>query len=114
MLSVDPEHLESFEKSLKSINCSEDIYLFTTFAQMAQTKRADLDEDFVRVIVLEIYEVSSVRGWFHKVLSRFLLLILMESLGAMLPHRVVYDFIVYTFSKLFLLSGLLLNAVGLN
>ncbi|KYO28856.1 ectopic P granules protein 5 homolog isoform X1 [Alligator mississippiensis] len=66
----DPEHLESFEKSLKSINCSEDIYLFTTFAQMAQTKRADLDEDFVRVIVLEIYEVSYVSLYTRETFSK--------------------------------------------
>ncbi|NXG32270.1 EPG5 protein, partial [Dromaius novaehollandiae] len=56
----DPEHLESFEKYLKSMNCSEEICLLTTFAQMAQTKRADVDEDFIKMIVLEIYEVSYV------------------------------------------------------
>ncbi|PKU33455.1 hypothetical protein llap_16241 [Limosa lapponica baueri] len=38
----DPEHLENFEKYLKSMNCSEEICLLTTFAQMAQTKRADV------------------------------------------------------------------------
>uniref|UniRef100_A0A8D0H8U4 Uncharacterized protein n=1 Tax=Sphenodon punctatus TaxID=8508 RepID=A0A8D0H8U4_SPHPU len=48
----DPEHLESFEEYLTSMNCSEEIYLLTTFAQMAQTNRTDVDEDFVRVIVL--------------------------------------------------------------
>ncbi|NXV38771.1 EPG5 protein, partial [Rissa tridactyla] len=52
----DPEHLENFEKYLKSMNCSEEICLLTTFAQMAQTKRADVDEDFIKIIVLEIYE----------------------------------------------------------
>ncbi|KFV98538.1 Ectopic P granules protein 5, partial [Eurypyga helias] len=57
----DPEHLENFEKYLKSMNCSEEICLLTTFAQMAQTNRADLDEDFIKFIVLEIYEVSYVR-----------------------------------------------------
>ncbi|OXB77175.1 UNVERIFIED_CONTAM: hypothetical protein H355_014746 [Colinus virginianus] len=54
----DPQHLESFEKYLQSMNCSEEICLLTTFAQMAQSKRADVDEDFVKIIVLEIYEVS--------------------------------------------------------
>ncbi|NXA34681.1 EPG5 protein, partial [Eudromia elegans] len=67
----DPEHLESFEKYLKSMNCSEEICLLTTFAQMAQTKRADVDEDFIKMIVLEIYEVSyvsvSTRETFSKV-----------------------------------------------
>ncbi|XP_021140563.2 ectopic P granules protein 5 homolog isoform X2 [Columba livia] len=67
----DPEHLENFEKYLKSINCSEEICLLTTFAQMAQAKRADVDEDFIRIVVLEIYEVSyvslSTRETFSKV-----------------------------------------------
>ncbi|NWI67946.1 EPG5 protein, partial [Todus mexicanus] len=67
----DPEHLENFEKYLKSMNCSEEICLLTTFAQMAQTKRADIDEDFIKIIVLEIYEVSyvslSTRETFSKV-----------------------------------------------
>lgn len=40
------------------MNCSEEICLLTTFAQMAQTKRDDVDEDFIKIIVLEIYEVS--------------------------------------------------------
>ncbi|XP_064293753.1 ectopic P granules protein 5 homolog [Phalacrocorax carbo] len=67
----DPEHLEKFEKYLSSMNCSEEICLLTTFAQMAQTKRADVDEDFITIIVLEIYEVSyvslSTRETFSKV-----------------------------------------------
>uniref|UniRef100_K7FTW0 Ectopic P-granules 5 autophagy tethering factor n=1 Tax=Pelodiscus sinensis TaxID=13735 RepID=K7FTW0_PELSI len=67
----DPEHIESFEKYLTSVNCSEEICLLTTFAQMAQAKRADVDEDFIRVIVLEIYEISyvslSTRESFSKV-----------------------------------------------
>ncbi|KAL8204232.1 UNVERIFIED_CONTAM: Ectopic P granules protein 5, partial [Gekko kuhli] len=67
----DPAHLERFTKSLQSMNGSEEICLLTTFAQMAQTKREDADEDFVRVIVLEIYEVSyvslSTRETFSKV-----------------------------------------------
>ncbi|KAM6230930.1 ectopic P granules protein 5 homolog isoform 1-T1 [Porphyrio hochstetteri] len=67
----DPEHLENFEKYLKSMNCSEEICLLTTFGQMAQTKRADIDEDFVKIIALEIYEVSyvslSTRETFSKV-----------------------------------------------
>nr|XP_013803986.1 PREDICTED: ectopic P granules protein 5 homolog [Apteryx mantelli mantelli] len=67
----DPEHLESFEKYLQSMNCSEEICLLTTFAQMAQTKQADADEDFIKMIVLEIYEVSyvslSTRETFSKV-----------------------------------------------
>ncbi|XP_054842420.1 ectopic P granules protein 5 homolog [Eublepharis macularius] len=67
----DPAHLEKFAKYLQSMNGSEEICLLTTFAQMAQTKRDDADEDFIRVIVLEIYEVSyvslSTRETFSKV-----------------------------------------------
>ncbi|XP_077202821.1 ectopic P granules protein 5 homolog isoform X2 [Paroedura picta] len=67
----DPAHLEKFTKSLQAMNGSEEICLLTTFAQMAQTKRAGADEDFVQVIVLEIYEVSyvslSTRETFSKV-----------------------------------------------
>ncbi|KAK4811303.1 hypothetical protein QYF61_023355 [Mycteria americana] len=62
----DPEHLENFEKYLKSVNCLEEIFLLTTFAQMAQTKRADVDEDFIKIVVLEIYEASNVTGPFRK------------------------------------------------
>lgn len=58
MLLADLAHLQTFEKYLQSMNSSEGICLLTTFAQMAQAKRDDADEDFVRVIVLEIYEVS--------------------------------------------------------
>lgn len=53
------------------MNSSEEICLLTTFAQMAQARRADVDEDFVKIIVLEIYEVSyvtlSTRETFSKV-----------------------------------------------
>ncbi|XP_005232012.2 ectopic P granules protein 5 homolog [Falco peregrinus] len=67
----DPEHLENFEKYLKTMNCSEEIYLLITFAQMAQTKRDDVDEDFIKIVALEIYEVSyvslSTRETFSKV-----------------------------------------------
>ncbi|NXS65882.1 EPG5 protein, partial [Pandion haliaetus] len=62
----DPEHLENFENYLKSMNCSEEICLLTTFAQMAQTKRADIDEDFIEIIVLEIYEASNITGAFRE------------------------------------------------
>lgn len=48
------------------MNCSEEICLLTTFAQMAQTKRADMDEDFIKIIVLEIYEVSNITEPFRK------------------------------------------------
>nr|XP_056705058.1 ectopic P granules protein 5 homolog [Euleptes europaea] len=67
----DPAHLERFTAYLQSMNGSEEICLLTTFAQMAQNKREDADEDFIRVIVLEIYEVSyvslSTRETFSKV-----------------------------------------------
>ncbi|XP_006835165.1 PREDICTED: ectopic P granules protein 5 homolog [Chrysochloris asiatica] len=56
----DPEHFVHFEKCLSSMNSSEEICLLTTFAQMAQARRTDVDEDFIKIIVLEIYEVSYV------------------------------------------------------
>ncbi|XP_012860183.2 ectopic P granules protein 5 homolog isoform X2 [Echinops telfairi] len=67
----DPEHFVNFEKCLSSMNSSEEICLLTTFAQMAQARRTDVDEDFIKIIVLEIYEVSyislSTRETFSKV-----------------------------------------------
>ncbi|XP_060029795.1 ectopic P granules protein 5 homolog isoform X2 [Erinaceus europaeus] len=67
----DPGHFENFEKYLSSMNSSEEICLLTTFAQMAQARRADVDKDFVKIIVQEIYEVSyvilSTRETFSKV-----------------------------------------------
>ncbi|KAM6219553.1 ectopic P granules protein 5 homolog [Rhynchocyon petersi] len=67
----DPEHFVNVEKCLSSMNSSEEICLLTTFAQMAQARRTDVDEDFIKIIVLEIYEVSyvilSTRETFSKV-----------------------------------------------
>ncbi|KAM5222084.1 ectopic P granules protein 5 homolog isoform 2-T2 [Ctenodactylus gundi] len=67
----DPEHFANFEKCLSSMNSSEEICLLTTFAQMAQARRTNVDEDFIKIIVLEIYEVSyvavSTRETFSKV-----------------------------------------------
>lgn len=54
---ADPEHFVNFEKCLSSMNSSEEICLLTTFAQMAQARRTNVDEDFIKIIVLEIYEV---------------------------------------------------------
>ncbi|XP_062933124.1 ectopic P granules protein 5 homolog isoform X2 [Cynocephalus volans] len=70
-LLQDPEHFVNFEKCLSSMNSSEVICLLTTFAQMAQARRTNMDEDFIKIIVLEIYEVSyvtlSTRETFSKV-----------------------------------------------
>ncbi|MBZ3881457.1 Ectopic P granules protein 5-like protein, partial [Sciurus carolinensis] len=67
----DPEHFVNFERCLSSMNSSEEICLLTTFAQMAQARRTNVDEDFIKIIVLEIYEVSyvtlSTRETFSKV-----------------------------------------------
>ncbi|XP_042766523.1 ectopic P granules protein 5 homolog isoform X1 [Panthera leo] len=67
----DPEYFVNFEKCLSSMNSSEEICLLTTFAQMAQARRTNVDEDFIKIIVLEIYEVSyvtlSTRETFSKV-----------------------------------------------
>ncbi|XP_035295936.1 ectopic P granules protein 5 homolog isoform X4 [Cricetulus griseus] len=67
----DPEHFANLEKYLSSMNSSEEICLLTTFAQMARARRTNVDEDFIKMIVLEIYEVSyvtlSTRETFSKV-----------------------------------------------
>lgn len=78
MTFLDPKHLESFEKYLQSMNCSEEICLLTTFAQMAQTKRADVDEDFIRIIVLEIYEV---RKYYWSIRERMKVLMFFVTVG---------------------------------
>ncbi|XP_078530871.1 ectopic P granules protein 5 homolog [Lissotriton helveticus] len=66
-----PEYREAFQSYLATMNSSEGICLLTTFAQMAQTKQADVDEDFIKDIALEIYEVSYIslntREMFSKV-----------------------------------------------
>ncbi|XP_007238025.3 ectopic P granules protein 5 homolog isoform X3 [Astyanax mexicanus] len=67
----EPSHQEKFKDWLSEINSSDGICLLTTFAHMAQPKRTDADPEFVRTIVLEIYEVSyvcvSTREIFSKV-----------------------------------------------
>lgn len=61
----------NFEKCLSSMNSSDEICLLTTFAQMAQARKTDVDEDFVKIIVLEIYEVRilSFRSQLKKIFS---------------------------------------------
>ncbi|OCU02726.1 hypothetical protein XELAEV_18008492mg [Xenopus laevis] len=65
------ENRDKFEEYLSVMNSSEGICLLTTFAQMAQTKQKDVDQDLVKSIALEIYEVSyvsmSTRETFSKV-----------------------------------------------
>ncbi|KAM9328926.1 ectopic P granules protein 5 homolog [Gastrophryne carolinensis] len=56
----DPENREKFETYFTTMNSSEGICLLTTFGQMAQTKVHDVDEELVKTIALEIYEVSYV------------------------------------------------------
>ncbi|XP_051748623.1 ectopic P granules protein 5 homolog [Ctenopharyngodon idella] len=56
----EPSHQEKFQHWLSEINSSDGICLLTTFAHMAQPRRTDVDPEFVRNIVLEIYEVSYV------------------------------------------------------
>ncbi|XP_056399364.1 ectopic P granules protein 5 homolog isoform X1 [Hyla sarda] len=67
----DPVNREKFEEYFSTMNSSEGICLLTTFAQMAQTKRNEVDEELVNTIALEIYEVSyvsmSTREAFSKV-----------------------------------------------
>lgn len=54
----EASHQERFERWLSEINSSDGICLLTTFAHMAQPKRTDADSEFVKTIVLEIYEVT--------------------------------------------------------
>ncbi|XP_063051175.1 ectopic P granules protein 5 homolog isoform X2 [Engraulis encrasicolus] len=56
----EPSHQEKFGVWLAEINSSDGICLLTAFAHMAQPKRTDADPDFVKTIVLEIYEVAYV------------------------------------------------------
>ncbi|XP_044132236.1 ectopic P granules protein 5 homolog isoform X1 [Bufo gargarizans] len=67
----DPVNREKFEEYFSAMNSSEGISLLTTFAQMAQTKRDDVDEELMKTVALEIYEVSyvsmSTREAFSKV-----------------------------------------------
>lgn len=59
----EPSHQEKFQCWLSEINSSDGICLLTTFAHMAQPRRIDVDPEFVRNIVLEIYEVTQLFFW---------------------------------------------------
>ncbi|KAG5280995.1 hypothetical protein AALO_G00066300 [Alosa alosa] len=81
----EPSHQEKFERWLSEINSSDGICLLTTFAHMAQPKRTDADPEFVKTIVLEIYEVAYVsvatRETFSKVGRE-----LLAAIAAAHPH----------------------------
>ncbi|XP_051514293.1 ectopic P granules protein 5 homolog [Myxocyprinus asiaticus] len=66
----EPSHQEKFEHWLSEINSSDGICLLTTFAHMAQPRRSDVDPEFVRTIVLEIYEVSYVNIATREIFSK--------------------------------------------
>ncbi|XP_050965658.1 ectopic P granules protein 5 homolog [Labeo rohita] len=66
----DPSHQEKFHHWLSEINSSDGICLLTTFAHMAQPRRTDVDPEFVRNIVLEIYEVSYVSITTREIFSK--------------------------------------------
>ncbi|XP_059845461.1 ectopic P granules protein 5 homolog isoform X1 [Hypanus sabinus] len=67
----DPEHKQMFEQCLSNITSSDGICLLTTFAHMTQSKRENVDQEFVKIVALEIYEVAyvspSTRESFSKV-----------------------------------------------
>ncbi|XP_051865986.1 ectopic P granules protein 5 homolog isoform X2 [Pristis pectinata] len=67
----DPEHKQMFEQCLSNITSSEGICLLTTFAHMTHSKRENVDQEFVKIVALEIYEVAyvspSTRESFSKV-----------------------------------------------
>ncbi|XP_065123099.2 ectopic P granules protein 5 homolog isoform X1 [Paramisgurnus dabryanus] len=66
----DSSHKERFENWLSEINSSDGICLLTTFAHMAQPRRTDVDPEFVRTIVLEIYEISYVSTTTREIFSK--------------------------------------------
>uniref|UniRef100_A0A9J8ALV3 Ectopic P-granules autophagy protein 5 homolog (C. elegans) n=1 Tax=Cyprinus carpio carpio TaxID=630221 RepID=A0A9J8ALV3_CYPCA len=66
----EPSHQEKFQHWLSEINSSDGICLLTTFAHMAQPRRTDVDPEFVRNIVLEIYEVSYVSITTREIFSK--------------------------------------------
>ncbi|XP_078252336.1 ectopic P granules protein 5 homolog isoform X1 [Rhinoraja longicauda] len=67
----DPEHKEMFEQCLSNITSSDGICLLTTFAHMTHSKKENVDQEFVKIVALEIYEVAyvspSTRESFSKV-----------------------------------------------
>ncbi|XP_077087479.1 ectopic P granules protein 5 homolog isoform X2 [Siphateles boraxobius] len=66
----EPSHQERFQLWLSEINSSDGICLLTTFAHMAQPRRTDVDPEFVRNIVLDIYEVSYVSITTREIFSK--------------------------------------------
>uniref|UniRef100_A0A672N741 Ectopic P granules protein 5 homolog n=1 Tax=Sinocyclocheilus grahami TaxID=75366 RepID=A0A672N741_SINGR len=66
----EPSHQEKFQHWLSEINSSDGICLLTTFAHMAQPRRTDVDPEFVRNIVLEIYEVAYVSITTREIFSK--------------------------------------------
>uniref|UniRef100_A0A671MCH5 Ectopic P granules protein 5 homolog n=1 Tax=Sinocyclocheilus anshuiensis TaxID=1608454 RepID=A0A671MCH5_9TELE len=66
----EPSHQEKFQHWLSEINSSDGICLLTTFAHMAQPRRTDVDPEFVRKIVLEIYEVAYVSITTREIFSK--------------------------------------------
>uniref|UniRef100_A0A8C2D5Y0 Ectopic P-granules autophagy protein 5 homolog (C. elegans) n=1 Tax=Cyprinus carpio TaxID=7962 RepID=A0A8C2D5Y0_CYPCA len=67
---LECRHQEKFQCWLSEINSSDGICLLTTFAHMAQPRRTDVDPEFVRNIVLEIYEVSYVSITTREIFSK--------------------------------------------
>ncbi|XP_026067016.1 ectopic P granules protein 5 homolog isoform X2 [Carassius auratus] len=66
----EPSHQEKFQCWLSEINSSDGICLLTAFAHMAQPRRTDVDPEFVKNIVLEIYEVSYVSITTREIFSK--------------------------------------------
>ncbi|XP_069780347.1 ectopic P granules protein 5 homolog isoform X2 [Narcine bancroftii] len=67
----DPEHKKMFEQCLSNVTSSEGICLLTTFARMAHSKQENVDQEFVKIVALEIFEVAyispSTRESFSKI-----------------------------------------------
>uniref|UniRef100_A0A4W3HVB5 Ectopic P-granules autophagy protein 5 homolog (C. elegans) n=1 Tax=Callorhinchus milii TaxID=7868 RepID=A0A4W3HVB5_CALMI len=66
----DAEHKQRFEQYLSEITSSEGICLLTTFAHMIQPKHENVDLEFVKTVVLEIYEVAYVSLCTREIFSK--------------------------------------------
>lgn len=58
--NTDPEHKEKFEQCLSNITSSDGICLLTTFAHMTHSTKENVDQEFVKIVALEIYEVCTL------------------------------------------------------
>ncbi|XP_067888811.1 ectopic P granules protein 5 homolog [Heterodontus francisci] len=111
----DPEHKQMFEQCLSNITNSEGICLLTTFAHMTQPKQENVDEEFVKTVALEIYEVAYIslctRETFSKVGRE-----LLATISTAHPHiiSVLLDRVRETIEKIGMVSLYLFKELPLH